>query len=528
MSTYETAVALEGIAHYMVASQASTYGRVSYDYDAFVTQLSNNPAMSGEQFGKVICNTYLQDSLRTEGEYQGIYGISTDKLTVSVTDITKIPAVTAAYENFGNALSETAGDFQNSFIRDMGATWKEIYSDANEMVDLKTLAVEYGKIFPNVSDASKKLVEALKHANKYNLRGDNGAGLYKTVYPYGGGLSTYYPLSLNNDSGITRYENLGNLAPASMRKLYRDMFNASKGTAQPSQPGANNPPGDRINTDAPTVSKGNRYDLSDLSTIEPKVNYDTKTASIHLDAQQLSRISGVRCQVARFHYYEDEHFTEQVELLFLGGDTGISENWQTGDFESTFRGKWLKIDGHPVFVQVVTDATKKSHGKIIGGYEIYAIPIVLNGRLCSLSVSCEYPSQTYRILGAQPDSDSDIPVDEIYGLGKGDVVSPVYLRIKLSETDIEKFKGATQSEMFEIVKDSGIISLVAGTPFTIGDSVTVQNGTLPDGRYAYMFEFVNPVGGENAYTQPVVFNIKGGKISSTERVDETVPEKSQG
>lgn len=145
---------------------------------------------------------------------------------------------------------------------------------------------------------------------------------------------------------------------------------------------------------------------------------------------------------------------------------------------------------------------------------------MLNGRLCSLSVSCEYPSQTYRIIGAQPDS--DIPVDEIYGLGKGDVVSPVYLRIKLSETDIEKFKGATQSEMFEIVKDSGIISLVAGTPFTIGDSLTVQNGTLPDGQYAYMFEFVNPVGGDNTYTQPVVFNIKNGKISSTERVEETV------
>ncbi len=105
----------------------------------------------------------------------------------------------------------------------------------------------------------------------------------------------------------------------------------------------NNPPDDKRNADATTVPKVNRYNLSDLTTIEPEVNYDSKIASIHLDEQQLSRISGIRCQAARFHYYEDEHFNEQVELLFLGGDTVISENWHTGDFESTFRDKWLKI-----------------------------------------------------------------------------------------------------------------------------------------------------------------------------------------
>lgn len=57
---------LEGIAHYMVGSQMPTTGKVSYDYTGFLTALSKNPAMDGKTPGETICNTYREDSKRTD------------------------------------------------------------------------------------------------------------------------------------------------------------------------------------------------------------------------------------------------------------------------------------------------------------------------------------------------------------------------------------------------------------------------------------------------------------------------------
>lgn len=540
MSTYETAVALEGITHYMVASQASTVGRVSYDYDAFVSKLSKNPKMSGKELAKLICDTYRKDSLKTDSEYnsnkfpyprviekvddsKGYDNISSNMITVSVTDITKIPKLTAAYENFGNVLLKTAGDFQNNFLSLAPMAIKNVEKYSKTMVDLKYFVANFGNIFPETSNESAQLLKALDKAVVYNLRGD-GKGYYATRYPNGGGLSTYYPLVLATQrDNISSYGKLGDLAPESIKRLYDEMQKYAP-TTEPKKPsGETKPPGDK--TDMADSSKANRdrYDLSDFSEIKPEVDYVAKTASIQLDKTQLERISGVRCQVVWFRYYEDENLTENIEAIFLGGDTGIRENWKTGKFESTFSGKWLKINGQPVFVQVVTDTTKKDRRGNMTGYEIYAVPIILNDRPCTLNISCEYPTETYRILSAQPDSDSDIPVDEIYGLNKGDVVRPVYLHIKVSEEDdLPDPENATQSEVADSLKDK--ISWVAGNPFTIGDSVKVEKNALPNGKYAYIFELVNPVGGANGLTEPVVFFVKNGKISSTENTEDIEPE----
>ena len=62
MSTYETAVSLEGIARYMVASQESIWGKVMFNYNGLLEGLSVNPTMNGEELGKLICDTYKQDS----------------------------------------------------------------------------------------------------------------------------------------------------------------------------------------------------------------------------------------------------------------------------------------------------------------------------------------------------------------------------------------------------------------------------------------------------------------------------------
>ena len=210
----------------------------------------------------------------------------------------------------------------------------------------------------------------------------------------------------------------------------------------------------------------------------------------------------------------------------------MNGNWQTGKFESTFRGKWLTIDGHLVSAQLLSDSTKRNkRGKKVSGSELYAIPINLNGARCAVLVSCSYPNEKFSLIGARPiEEEQTTLAGELWALNKGDVIEPYYLPINVSEEDIEEVEanarekyGKNLSELpIEIQRNllSGHIDLVTGNPFTIGDSPKIEMGTLPDGKYAYIFEFTTPVGGEVRTSQVAGFIINDGKIVSVKIFDD--------
>ncbi|MBQ6296564.1 MAG: hypothetical protein IJK81_02595 [Selenomonadaceae bacterium] len=100
----------------------------------------------------------------------------------------------------------------------------------------------------------------------------------------------------------------------------------------------------------------------------------------------------------------------------------------------------------------------------------------------------------------------------------------------VSEEDIEEIEANAREEYgkqlgklpVEIQRNllAGHIDLVTGNPFTIGDSPKIEMGTLPDGKYAYIFEFVTPVGGEVRTSQTTGFIIKDGEIVSVKILDD--------
>ena len=61
--------------------------------------------------------------------------------------------------------------------------------------------------------------------------------------------------------------------------------------------------------------------------------------------------------------------------------------------------------------------------------------------------------------------------------------------------------------------------LVPGNSFTIGDAPKVSMGNLPDGIYAYIFEFFTPVGGAVRANQGVAFSVKDGKVASVKHLE---------
>ena len=160
MGTYETALSLEGLARYMVASQKPIFGVVMFNYTDFINALSNNPAMSGAKLGKVICETYYDDANKTMEEFSDFNFNLEHDATMSVIDLKKLPALKKAYDKFGTETLKYAQTLEQTypFITELsGSSTIKFGDNTVNMVDLKSLV-----------DAINKFSNSPKLKNTYN------------------------------------------------------------------------------------------------------------------------------------------------------------------------------------------------------------------------------------------------------------------------------------------------------------------------------------------------------------------------
>lgn len=553
MSTYETAVDLKGTAKYMVGSQESMWGATMFEYTGLISQLSQNPAMNGVQLGKIICNTYQEDCSRVRPEYDKPDSNYLEDMTLAVIDLNQIEKVETAYENFGRVAGNYAQRNQNTFTSTFTAAANSADKFSPEvgccMVDLKDFAQNIKTTrgladSPELNQASDTLIAAINSAVIYQTPYQTAKNT-DSVHARAGGLSTYFPFNYDN---LKKYSALANnnLAPKSMANFYKSM---EKNANFVTNPAANQ----NANTNAVQVKPGSMYDFSDfdgkievyVSQKEKKVSVDLSPKILEmdrLDPNIMNRISGVNCQLIRLQTVEINN-EKYLAALFLGQNTDLKSDWDLGKFESNFHGDWLTIDNNPVFVQVISQATQDAEGNKSGS-DFYHVPILLNGKLSTLLVTYNYSTQKFNILGAKPDTNSLVPVNEIEGLKKGDVVIPIFLALVIPVEDIEnekiqsdfqkfseEIKAAAKDEekLAEIIQKNPTaqkyLFRYEGDAFTIGNSVEIKNADLPNGHYAYVFEFVNPVGANNASSAiDALFTVENGKITLREGYDIKSPE----
>lgn len=425
MSTYETAFAMEDTANYMVASQETTFGKGNFSYTDLLNELSKNPSMSGKELGKVICNTGLKDSKVVDKDF----GTNTNALfTLSVIDLSeqKMNALKTAYVNFNEEATrlaqENSGDvvtfakFKNAANVAERYPSDEVFSKQWE-VDLKTFVDNLEGTFPELREASSELIKALDNSVVYNKRGG--------VLSRGGGLSKQFPT---------------------------DFYNVIESS-----------------------TSGKSVDLSGLADTTVEVDEEKKTAEIELSEEYLEKVAGVRYKL--LYFIPSNYDSEKFNVVYLGSDSDIEENRQTGTFKINFSGKkWVTLDGEPLWVEVVSDATRKSkNGKKIGGNDICVSRILLNGEDCKLFFARNYSNGKITLIGVVPitkdNAKETLPSGELKSLKKGDVVTPLYVQ-KRDEQDIE---------------------LARGKAITIGDKPKMERSTLYNGIFGYAFEFVNPV-----------------------------------
>ena len=485
MGTYETALSLEGLARYMVASQEQIFGVIMFNYTDFINALSQNPAMSGAKLGKVICETYHDDVNKTMEEFSDFKWDLEYKATMSVIDLKKLPALKKAYDKFGTETLKYAQTLEQTypFITNLSDDTIKFGNNTVNMVDLKSLV----DVINNVSNSSK-----LKNAYDRlltKLDGNNGAVIYQSLgrgMKECGGLSTYYE---SNFSNLDVYNGLvrDKFASAPQRDLYQylrenvppNLLNQENNF---SIPVAINSSGKNVSL--PTNFQGTVFDFSDLDSTPVYIDTDKKTAFIRLQKKDLGRISGVRCQLTRI-ITKNKDGNRYFARIYWGGDPDVDSDSQ-GIFSSTFNGKWLMING------------KDSNFMNSSG-------IGFNGNTTE---------------------------GQIYGLRQSDEIKPLYIALIYSEEQIKEiyekyndFKDIAEDVRIELLmqelKKSGAFSAYEGDAFTVGDNILIGKGQLPDGQYAYTFEFVNPVGEKNAYSETsAIFTIENGKISGVQDFDD--------
>ena len=182
-------------------------------------------------------------------------------------------------------------------------------------------------------------------------------------------------------------------------------------------------------------------------------------------------------------FYVDE---ETDQMLLLGTDNDMNADWDNGVFYDNFRGVWGALDGNLVYMELSFDGED---------YNLYSVPILLNGEAYNLQVAYEFDTEEWSILGATQGLDpSGMASKERRLLKEGDVVTTIWKLATLSGDD--------EFEMY------------AADEVTVTADTAFGEAPLFDGTYAMVIEMRDPAG-NYAYSDAVSFECVDGQVTST-------------
>ncbi|SET82393.1 hypothetical protein SAMN05660297_03621 [Natronincola peptidivorans] len=454
MATVDVAYTFNDIGKYLVASQEFEPGNGWY-YTGFLDALGKNPRMDGLELGKIICDTYVE----------GCKMVGTaDDITLSVINLSKVSELLTAYEDFGKeALANACIDpgFFSHFARiavatvNYGGNTKE--QGFTNMVDLGHLARKSGQI---LSETSNIVLASLENCVEY-----------KVSDPYrkdATGLSCYY--SYNGDiDDFNAYTNLG------VGQAFKHYYSYGL-TGELSEDGMQ------------YLLAMNYESLPLLETLEdqgwenhPLEVDDEGVAILTLGKKAMDVLSSIY-----FHLYYVDY--EADIMLHLGSDNEMIADWEKGVFKDNFRGVWGGIDGELVYMELSYEGDE---------YNLYAVPILLNGEEYTLSVIYDFEKAGYEIQGARKSLDENGMADKnLRNLVEGDVITPIhytFMTIYGDDDELIPFEG-------------GKIIVSRNTSF--------EEIELGDGVFLQMFG-MSDMQGNTVYSEVVTFEIENGVISTS-------------
>ena len=455
MATVDVAYTFSDLAHYLVASEETEPANGWY-YSQWVGALAQNPSMNGEELGKVICDAY----------YAGCEEVGTqDNTTLSLTDLTKVQPLLDAYDTFGaEALAAACNDpgFFSQFGRvaaqseNYGGNTKE--QGYTNMVDLGHMARQS----VGMLGSAQEVLDALDDCVLYQV-----GGQYRTEAT---GLSCYY--SYNGDvEDFNSYAGLG--AGVAFKYFYSYELTGE--------------------LDDSGMAYIADMDFEELPEIKNLLSTDWDGAPLDLDEDGVSFLTlgpeadDILAGIGFSLYYVDE---ESDMMMLLGTDNDMNADWDNGVFSDNFRGVWGSIDGNIVYMELSYESED---------YNLYAIPVLLNGEEYNLQVAYDFSTDEWNILGARQGIDNSGMADkELRLLQEGDEITTIwYMATASGDDEFEPYTAAT-------------VTVTADTVF--GEM------ELPDGSYSMVYEMRDAMD-NYAYSEPVTFDCANGEIYTTVYVD---------
>ncbi|MBO4852614.1 MAG: clostripain [Schwartzia sp.] len=478
MATVDTLGSIHGFSRYMVASQEIEPG-CGWNYTGWVGALAKDPSMGGAKLGKAICDSYMQGCKEYDVD---------DIATLSLSDVSRAPALLSAYGAYGVEALQAASQNPRQLFSQLsrGAEASENYGGNTreqgyyDMVDMGDLARNTRSAMPATS---APLLSALDDCVLYHVNG--------SYRPNGLGLSCYHPY--DGDADVWRAYAKLDVSPKPIKCLYYYLiFGQMPDSAQEYLSGAPSsvytPETPSTGAEIPvpaTAPAAGSHPIYNVAALEDTpVDVDNQGAAfVQLPASAVDMLSAVHCQLV----YMD---AKQDILLVLGSDSNIVADWDTGRFKDNFFGTWPMLEGHPVYVEITYDGD---------GFNLYSIPIKLNGVRCNLQVVYDFKTEKYRILGARKDDKegvaSLVASRELIKLKAGDSITTIHYGMTLSGSD---------KEPKEVEVDT----------FTIGANPTVKDEEVGDGTYGYFFEFIDPLN-NSALSNMVTYTIRNGQITTS-------------
>ena len=451
MATVDVASTFQGFAKYLVASEEVEPGN-GWLYSGWLRALAKNPDMDGAALGSAICDTY----------YQGCEAVGTqDQTTLSVTDLSKLGPLLEAYESFGQEAFAAAAE-DPGFFAELGraAAQSENYGGNTReqgytnMVDLGHLARQTAEMLPS----AQRVCDALADCVIYQV-----SGPYRAEAT---GLSCYY--SYNGDvDDLNGYITVG--ASTAFKYLYAYELTGELAES-----------GEEYLRSLDIEELPERVTLADMGWDGAPLDVDDKGVSfLTLGPKANDVLAGIGFSLFYVGEAEDQ-------ILLLGTDNDMNADWENGVFHDNFRGVWGAIDGHLVYMELSFEGED---------YNLYSVPILLNGEAYNLQVVYDFTTEEWDILGAsQGLDDSGMASKELRLLAEGDVITTIW--------KAGTFTGDDDFEMYTAEE----LTVTAGTAF----------GEIPlfDGSYSMAFEMRDSAG-NYAYSDAVTFDCVDGAITST-------------
>ena len=451
MATIDVAAIFQNFAKYLVASEEVEPGN-GWLYSGWFGALAEDPTMDGDELGIAICNSY----------YEGCEAVGTqDQTTLSVTDLTKLTPLLEAYESFGQEAFVAASE-DPGFFAELGraAAQSENYGGNTReqgytnMVDLGHLARQTAWMLPS----AQSVCDALEECIVYQV-----GGIYRSEAT---GLSCYY--SYNGDvNDFNGYINVG--AGLAFKHLY-----------------AYGLTGELAEGGEEYLSSLDIQELPEIVTLAdmgwdgaPLDLNDEGTSILNLGPEANDILAGIGFSL----FYVDE---ANDQMMLLGTDNDLTADWDNGIFYDNFRGVWGAIDGHLVYMELSFEGED---------YNLYSVPILLNGEEYNLQVAYDFTLEEWSILGASKGLDeSGMASKEVRLLEEGDVITTIW--------QLASYSGDDDFEMYAVEE----LVVTADTAF--------GEAPLFDGNYSMVFEMWDAAG-NYAYSDAVTFECLEGEIWTT-------------